>query len=368
MKYRTSTLAIAALATITVITLIVLECMLQTMPVRSYIPMQPVTREQPVLAYQPNVEQLYSAGWNFQAQNTGKTNAQGYLADFDFVTESDKPLIAVVGDSYIEARMVPFKDTIQQRLNVALGDKHRVYGIGIGGSPLSEYLIFAQFMRDNYKPEFLIVNIVANDFDESMPKYKNMPRFNYFIADDSGVLRPGLIKEYHPSWIKDLISNSALVRYVYFHLDLANLTNRILFKLRGGEGPAYAGNTDASVDETRIYDSRQAVNIFLRLLPEYAGLPANRILLVLDGTLENIYNGTDGSTTYFGQMRSYLKQQAERRKIPVLDLQPFFESDYQGNQQRYDFPYDGHWNANAHGLAAREILDAKPLTRYLSGK
>jgi hypothetical protein len=367
-KYPPAVLALAGLAFGTLVALVILEITLQFMPVRSYIPLQPVTEESPDLRYEPNIKQFYSAGWDFQVQNTGKTNAQGYIADFDFVQQDSKPLIAVIGDSYIEARMVPFADTVQERMASALRDTHRVYGVGIGGAPLSQYLAFAKMIGREYRPSFMIINIVSNDFDESLPEYKNKPRFHYFADDGTGVRRLKLIGDYDPSWITRLLSHSALVRYVYFHLDFANAFNRILFMLRGGDAPAYADNTDASVDETRLYDSKQAVNMFLRLLPEYTGLPKNRVLLVIDGMRSNIYNNTNGQDSYFGQMRTYLMQQATMRGYATLDLQPVLKAEYNANHMEFEWPEDAHWNGYAHGIVARELLSHPLLQSYLSGR
>lgn len=367
-KYHPAVLGLAALAIGTLVTLLVLEIVLQFMPVRSYIPLQPVTQQSPDLRYEPNVKQFYSAGWDFKVQNTGKTNSQGYIADYDFVQQSDKPLIAVIGDSYIEARMVPFADTVQQRLASALRDTHRVYGVGIGGAPLSQYLSFAETVGREYRPSFLIINVVSNDFDESLPEYKNKPRFHYFVTDEGGVRRLGLIGEYKPSWFKRLISHSALVRYVYFHLDMAGAFNRLQFIMRGGQADAFADNTNASVDETRLYDSKQVVNLFLRALPTAAGLSEKNILIMVDGLRSNIYAGTDGTQSYFGQMRTYLLAQAKLRGFNTLDLQPAFAAEYGGNHERFDWPEDGHWNGYAHGVVAREILSTPVFQDYVASK
>lgn len=354
----------------TLITLLMLEIALWFFPVQSYMPIEPVTIQDPIVHYKPHVEQVYSAGWNFGAQNTSRTNAQGYIANYDFLPPEKKPLIAVVGDSYIEARMVPFEDTVQERLRRLVDFKYRVYGVGVGGAPLSQYLAFAAMMRDQYKPGFLIVNIVENDFDESMPQYKNLPRFHYFLPLKDGRLRPLLIDQYIPSFFKELVSHSALVRYAYFHLRLSDTINKIMFRARDKTMAANEGEADTiTPQQQRVKDSIRAVNAFLDLLPQYSGLQRGQILLVLDAMRNDIYNGTQDSKeakeSYYGIMRETLIAFAHSKKIEIIDLQPAMIEAYAKNGKRFEFPEDYHWNSAGHGIAAQEIMKSKNLKAFI---
>lgn len=344
--------------------LLLLEIILQFLPVNSYIPLEPVTKENPVVHAKPYTKQTYSAGWYFDAQNKSTMNAQGYNAAFDFEDNPDKPLIAVVGDSYIEARMVPFEETVQQRLNAALGDGVDVYGVGVGGAPMSQYLIFAQMMRDKYHPDFMIVNIVGNDFDESLPQYKNAPRFHYFVPDEEGELKPSLIGEYRPSFLKELISRSALVRYLYFNLNLSNTVNKISFVLRNKEEMQEPEGQQK--DEQRIVDSQKAVDAFLKLLPDYTGLSKNKILITVDAHRDYIYLGEvlPEGADYFATMRSSLLEKARRQGYKTLDLQGVFEKAYKAHQKSFEYREDRHWNGYAHGVVADAVLSSGLLPRY----
>jgi len=354
-------------------TILFLEAGLRFFPVRSSMALAPVSAEDPVLRYKPAQTYTYSTGRDFDAANKGTVNAQGYVSDFDYVADDPRPLIAVIGDSFIEARMVPFPLTVHESLRARLNDKIRVYNFGIGGSPLSQYLAFASMARDAYRPGFLIVSVVGNDFDESLPVYKNMPRYQYFVPDENGRLHPKLIGEYAPSWIKDAAASSALVRYLYFHLDIQNVVQAFLFSFRGREEKsaetAFAGNTDSAAPDERVARSKEAADAFLDLLPEYAGLGKNRILLVVDGIRHSIYSGTDERDlreTYFGIMRRYLIERAEKQGYEVLDLHPVFAADYAKNAQIFEFRRDGHWNAHAHGVVASAVLRSENMKAFLN--
>ena len=350
----------------TLFALLLIEIGLRFFPVRSYLPIAPVTIEDPVVHFEPHVEQTYSAGWDFDAYNVSRANAQGYLSDFDFEKDGKLPLIGVVGDSFVEARMVPFEKTLQERIRHVLQGTHRVYAMGVGGSPLSQYLAFAAKLRDDYKPEFLIVNIVENDFDESFPAYKNMPRFHYFIPMRNGTYRPLLIDQYKPSLIKESLSHLALVRYLYFHLDFGDVVNKVLFRKRGGTTSDMGAEEAANM---RKGYAHKAVDSFLDLITAYSGLDKDHIVLVVDGMRNLIYDGTYDddkvAQSYFGDARHYLIQQARSNGFEIIDLQPAFKADYKLNGNRFDYKRDAHWNEIGHGVAAGEILKSKNLQRYL---
>ena len=108
--------------------------------------------------------------------------------DQDYVREGP-PLIAVIGDSFIEAQMVPYAETLQGRLAAALAGKFRVYSIAASGAPLSQYLVFAGHAVRDYGAGAAVINVVGNDFDESLAAYKLGPGFWLYAPDASGTLR-----------------------------------------------------------------------------------------------------------------------------------------------------------------------------------
>lgn len=350
--------------------LLMLEIALRYFPVQTYLPTPAVTLEKPFVHYTPNHPYIYSTGWRFDAPNDGRTNAQGYIADIDFDNAGDKKLIAIIGDSFIEARGVQFRDTAQERLARLVQDKYRVYGFGMDGAGLSQYLATAAMLRDHYKPSFLIVNIVSDDFEGSMPRYQNDPRFHYFFKVNSGGMRPLMIDQYKPSPVVSAIMQSALVRYVYFHLGFKAVTDKIAFWMRSKPGYALSAAEDhEDARSERLRYAITAVNEFLNLLPYYAGLPKNRIVLVVDGMRREIYNAAADSAAAkesdFEYMRDFLILHGRTQGYDVVDLHPAFAADYAKRGYSFDIPHDGHWNTLGHGMAAGEIRQSKNLRAYL---
>jgi hypothetical protein len=354
------------------LTLALLEILLRFLPVQSHIPYEPVNELNQVARYRPFRSFVYSHHWNFQDKNCGRTNAQGFVSDFDYDAEDPRPLIAVVGDSYIEARMVSFSDTLQERLRAVSGSTARVYAFAMNGAALSQYLIFARHARDTFRPEALIVNIVSNDFDESFAAFQAIARFHYFAEDADGELRPRLIGFYYPSRWRELLSHSALVRYMYFHLRITDAPRSIRNFLQGlspvnrsKKSRVRSADMQKKSDDRRLLSER-AADVFLRLLPGYAGLAPESIVLILDGHRHSLYDATRGQDAGFEHLRRYVAQRARPMGYEVIDMHPVFERDFKTYGQRFDFTHDAHWNARAHALAAREAAMTGTIRRILS--
>ena len=79
-----------------------------------------------------------------------------------------KPIIAVIGDSYVEALQVKNKDAFHAILDKGLSS-HDVYPIGISGS-LSQYIAFSRYAAEQFSPKLFVFLIIENDFDESFKK------------------------------------------------------------------------------------------------------------------------------------------------------------------------------------------------------
>jgi len=357
------------------LTLAGLEIVLRFLPVQSHVPHQAVNADSPVTRYQPYHPFVYSNHWNFQNINYGRTNAQGFVSDFDYDTANHQQLIAVIGDSYIEARMVPFSQTMQETIRSGLNDAVRVYAFAMNGAALSQYLAFAKMARDTYHPDMMIVNIVSNDFNESFAQFHTRSRFHYFMEDDHGNLQPQLVSSYRPSWLREILSHSALVRYAYFHLrvtdiprNIKRLTRSLPGRSRSTPPPSISSPSSKKKCQGNLEFSQRAVDAFLHLLPKHAGLPPGSILLVLDGQRLSLYRGLHKQDACFESMRHYVSEHAERMGYEVLDMHPVFKDDFQAHRQRFEFTHDAHWNTRAHGLAGRAVLMSQTVTRHFKNE
>lgn len=283
--------------------LLAAEGALRLLPVRENVDPLPVTAADPIIRHMPNTEITWSKGPFLDLATVRHSNNVGFLNDQDYWREGKRPLLAFIGDSFVEALMVPYDQTISGRL--AKTWPGRVYSFGMSSSPLSQYLAFARYARDTYHPDYFVFVIISNDFDESWWRNKGSRAFWYF---DEGLV------PYQPSWKRWLVNESRLLRYGCEHLYLCSRL--------GMTTAGHAVGPDS--------DWREAADLFLARLEEATGVPKDHIALLVDSP--------DAPGWKFrGEFI------AKARGFHVVDLQ---------SAERW--PGDSHWDGEGH----RQALEA----------
>lgn len=341
-----------------VVPLLAAEGLLRLLPVSEGLRVQPVNEAQPVLRFEPNAPRTWSTGWDMALANRLRVNNEGFVNTQDYDPAAPDPLVAVVGDSYVEAAMVPPAETLHARLALELKGRARVYSFAASGAPLSQYLAYAAHARHRFHPERGVVVVVGNDFDESLMEYKSSPGFHYFRKGPAG--QAELVRvDYAPGALRGLVRHSRLALYLVNNLGVGSLAQR-LGAARPAEG-AFVGQTAAAADQGRLDASLFAVDAFVDQLPGAFGLPPEHILLVLDAPRPDLYDPAAlerARSSYFGLMRAALARRASAAGIRVADLQGPFLRDFAQHGQRFEFERDAHWNGRGHRIAARAVLES----------
>ena len=365
---RKTSFALIAIGLGTLFALTVAEIVCRMLPVATGSMAQPVNASSPIFRFTPNREYLWSVGPRFALVNRGWVNNDGFINDQDYDPDDSRPLLAVVGDSYVEALMVPYRETLQGRLQRCVGSDGRVYSFASSGAPLSQYLIWAKYARERYRAQSLAFVVVGNDFDESLAKYKTGPGFHHFVDDGSGGLELRLF-EYSPASLRKVVRRSAFARFLVFNLHIEWTLRQLWAKLVPGAkaniGPEYVGNTAAASSDERLEDSMRAVHAFFDALPAHAGLDASDIVFLIDGTRPALYSGAQGldavKSSYFPRMRRRFMQEARARGYRVIDLETLFVARHQADGSKFEFKEDAHWNGTGHEVAAAALLRSDPV-------
>lgn len=353
--------------------LLALEIILRFLPVDSGFYMQPVTQENPVARFEPNRDFTWSDEWNFAIVNHGYVNNAGFVNDQDYDRTDPRPLIAVIGDSFVQSAMVPFGETLQGRLTGAYQDI-RTYSFATAGAPLSQYLVWADDARKTYAPGKMVFLIMGNDFDESLPKYKMHEVFQQFVPNEKGILELKLLREFHPSTLGRIVSSSALFRYLFFNLEVVQLRHKIKYRLweqqakkDGTLSTKFVANTAADTTDERMDDSKKVVDAFFRMLPKQSGLKPSDILFVLDAPRPTIYETPWPlpGNSYYERIAVYFKQQAKTLGYETIDMSKPFYDYYAETGQKLDFETDQHWNGEGHRLAFEKAKESRTLRRFL---
>jgi hypothetical protein len=369
--------AVMAVGLSTLSCLLVAEIALRFMPVATGLWTLPVNASQPIFRFTPNREFLFSRDWNFSLTNRGRVNNDGFINDEDYATNDPRPLLAAIGDSFVEAAMVPNEQTFYRRLADKLKPNGRVYSFAASGAPLSQYLVWAQYAAQKYQAAGLAIVVIANDFDDSLWAYNTRPGLHVYVRGSDNRLRLRRT-DYEPSPFRYLVRHSALGRYLVFHLNALEIARQTAARWRltspthagtpqadtpPAGVPQYVGNTAAAASPERVRDSYEAIAAFLDDLAKMIPLPPDRIAFLVDGArYERDVAITERS--YFGLMRARFMREALRRGYEVIDLQPWFVARSHDGQTRYEYPIDGHWNPIGHEVVA-EALGASRLYRKL---
>jgi len=328
------------------------------LPVVSNMNTERVNEEDPIRHFKINEVYNYSRGWNFSIITKKKSNNYGFLSDIDYKEGGEHPLLVVIGDSYVEAMQVENNKTMHGILAKRVEDRGYIYGIGYSGAPMSQYLSYAKYARDEFQPDAVSITIVGNDFDESLMSVRPNPGFHYFVDDQDGQLTLKRL-DFEDAGLRGWMKKSAVMRYLFLTagLDWRSIVSHVMPD-DVHDKRLFIGNTSADTSEKRLLESKRVVDAFLEKLPIMSGLQESNILLVVDGMRQSLYSkeaAKKASGSYFDIMRKYFMARAKARGFEVIDMHPVFNMHYRINKQKFEYPIDAHWNELGHKLVADEI-------------
>jgi hypothetical protein len=274
--------------------------------------------------------------------------------------------IAVIGDSYVEAFQVPFDSSFAELTQQGLRDHGcpvEVYRFGMSGAPLSQYLHVLRREVIKYRPDWIIVLLIHNDFTESFEfnpgRYTSS--FLKLKIDNGSVIGEIPPTPYHEG-LDDRIRLTATARYFLY-------TRRVNLKfletlMFGAEPHNYAANIDLDSAMARLNDIRVATDYVVSSMVEIASSHNIHLLYIMDGDRQAIYQGNkDVKTSGPLALNQIVSEVAELRAVPFIDLHEHFAEDWAKNGLRFEHEHESHWNARANRLAADVLTDY-----FLSGQ
>ena len=359
----------AGLAMFTVVgsvlsSLLIIEIALRFLPVCSSMQKLPVDQHNPILRFPSNQRFTYAKGWNFEILNYGRFNNYGFVNNQDYQSNPEDLLLAVIGDSYVEALMVPYEQSLQGRLAELYKGKGKVYSFGISGSQLAQYVAMAEYVWLEFHPQGLVFVIIGNDFDESLVQVRSgLHLFKRHSQDQSLSL---IRTDYQPTVLETILKHSAVVRYLWSTVGVGDLTRLPQWFTRSEV--LYVGNTSRDASLERVRDSRLVVDSFFSELSRRVELEPARIQFVVDGMRPQLYSPEDllkAQGSYFDLIRQYFIETAILKGYEVIDLQSPFIARHDKDGARFEFPTDGHWNGLGHQVAA-DAVSASNLAKMVS--
>ena len=93
--------------------LAVLELTFWFLPIREAMSRLLPSGNDRIARFHPNRRWRYSDGWDFFIVNEMRMNNAGWVSEVDYLLEMDTPLLAFVGDSFVEGNHLPWGETCQ---------------------------------------------------------------------------------------------------------------------------------------------------------------------------------------------------------------------------------------------------------------
>ena len=303
----------------------------------------------------------FSCGPWAEPEGHWSINNLGWNSAIDYVTKKrDKPLIAIIGDSYIEAFQVDVSKSVTARLRQKLAGKFDVYSFGISGAALSEYLQISRYVRKYFDPDILVINVVHNDFDESLVSGKNIAGHLYVKIQDHQVVEapitpfvPLLQRPDAYNRLKTfLVVHSSLFRYLLFN---CHLDERIAQWKSGFNHKKVKYNANINVDKVKQETGEIEIAIDYIIKTIKKENEPKKIIFMIDAPRMDIYqNKLKESNVHW--MNVLLKKICQKYDVGFIDLTESFNDDYLHHHKPFNSDCDYHWNEYGHEMAAEALL------------
>jgi hypothetical protein len=313
-----------------------------------------------LVRYAPHQSGIWRVGNEIAAPYA--INGQGWnsgVGDYATARSPGIARVAVVGDSYVEAMQVAHDKSVGERLAAELsrrGKPTEVYRFAISGAPLSQYPHMIEREVLAYRPDWIVVLLVHNDFPETFQFVQGRYTSSFLKLR----VRDGRVEEVTPTpWVpgvSERVRQTAIARFLYYRWRVRIDALRDLFLPSARDG---ADRYEANVEGDAVLREMPAITattdyVFARLAA-LARREGTRVLLAMDGVRGAIYSGRPRDVMALNRTAAEI---AGRHGIPFVDLHAAFSADWSAHRRRFEHESDSHWNEYGHAVAAHSVARA----------
>lgn len=295
-----------------------------------------------ILTSPPHHRWTMATGWDLRDVQHMRANNFGFAAERDFLPGS--VAIGLVGDSYVEASMLPWSERPAAQLERALGGQRPVYALGGPGSSLLDYAERIRWAYENLGLRDFVVMMESTDASQSLCNSGNV----HARCLDPEQLTPVLQHRPSSGLAKDLLRESALAQYLVSQLKLTG--SRLVspdFWRSGApaeHAPTIAAAARAEAGEPANLSARQktvidaAVDEFLRNTASLQGL---RLVFAIDMNRRNLEADEHRPDEGY-----HVEKRLKAAGLAVVRGEPYYREHQRHSPLRLDMgPHDGHLNA-----------------------
>lgn len=292
-----------------------------------------------VLSYPPAFEWRVSTGWDLRNVQTLRSNNLGFAASRDFVP--DPGAVALIGDSYVEASMLPQASRPAAQLEVALGGARPVYAMGGPGSSLLDYAIRMRWAVEKLGVRDMVLLMEKGDLRQALCGSGNVHAA--CLAPDT--LQRRTERRPEGGALKRILRHSALAQYLASQLKLQ--PGAAVQAVKGLLRPTPAGASPSGLAALSPVAREAVMSAFFQ---DIAALQNQvRLVIVIDGHRSTAAKGPEEET--FQAERAAFMAAATRWGARVVDAEQVFRPHLAQSARKLEVgPYDPHLNATGVGL------------------
>jgi hypothetical protein len=310
-----------------------------------------------VMSFDPSVESDGLATFGRLTRRLGwwHVNDEGWLSPYNYTKRAPGGhLIALFGNSYVQALMVPETKHLDVDLHHILGPSVPVYAFGQSGWYLEQYVALSRYVRATYEPDLIVILIGQGDVSKSLSSPGDFPYWWYITPSGPSYREVPPSAVFVNSRRDELARKSALFRYLRYNAEV-----QIPFAHGGDVGGAPTGGDLVSSQPLTPQAAQRAVAAALpptrfmiaRLCAANPGVP---IVFAAMGARYLPVSAVAVSPLQ-PEMEALREVCASRSQCHFLDLRMAFSSDWAQHHERFEALDGGHYNAHADAVAARAI-------------
>jgi len=294
---------------------------------------------------------LYTVGKFAGIKSRWTINNSGWNYPIDYSEIHDgKPLIAVIGDSFIESFHVNSDRSYPYLLRGKSFPEKEVYAFGLGGIPLSQYYQINKYVNKKFNPEIVIFNLTHSDFEESFRKFfYRRDIWQIEKLDSVYSLLPPDITNISPTtttW-KKILYGSAFFRYLHRNLYIFQLFGQ----KKGVDLEANVKIVDDVQKQSEIFQGTDF--LFEKIRKENEG---RRVIFIFDAPRTMIYDGTLAMSK-LNWMYEMVNSLSAKYKFEFIDLTNPMQQDFARNHIKFNSEIDHHWNEYGHEFIANLLFE-----------
>lgn len=286
-----------------------------------------------ILNYPAHHEWRVATGWDLRNAQSLRSNNLGFAAHRDFVP--DERALALIGDSFVEASMLPAPARPGPQLEQALNGRP-VYAMGGPGSSLLDYADRMQFAQRQLKVKDFVLLLEPGDVRQAICGSGNV----HSACLDGATLQPRRERQPAAGGLKKLLRHSAAAQYLASQLKLQ--PQQVVASVRQFFSPA--GRPAAAkegVPGLGPAGTQAVVTEFFNRLGPSQGF--GRVLFIVDGRHDATDTALDAGL--LAERRAFMAA-ARTWGAQVLDAEEAYATHWAASKRSLSVgPYDRHLNA-----------------------